>query len=98
MNDTDKSELVKAAEEAVAQDGKDSETIVNDQFNEMLNSPITKDEAEKSLADNDVQLAQLRVLRVRKLSELNQIEHQIEMANFERSVIFRRSLNVTGEQ
>lgn len=76
---------MKAAQEAQAK--------VEAEFKKLIETPISKGDAEKALADNDIQLAQLRVIRLRKIDELNQIDHQIEMAKLDRSVIVRRSMN-----
>lgn len=76
---------MKAAQEAQAK--------AEVEFKKLIETPISRDEAEKALADNDIQLAQLRVIRLRKIDELNQIDHQIEMAKLDRSVVVRRSMN-----
>lgn len=61
---------------------------------EALDTPITHDEAQRLLADIDVQQAQLSVLRLRLLDQLNQVDLQLAQASFDRSVIIRRALNV----
>lgn len=76
---------MKAAQEAQAN--------AEAEFKKLIETPISKEEAEKALADNDIQLAQLRVIRLRKIDELNQIDHQIEMAKLDRSIVVRRSMN-----
>lgn len=62
-------------------------------FKKMIETPLSKEEADRMLADNEIQLAQLRVIRLRKVGELNQIEHQLELATLDRSIIIRRTLN-----
>lgn len=77
---------MKAAQEAQAK--------AEAEFKKLIETPFaSEDEAKKALADNDIQRAQLRVIRLRKVDELNQIDHQIELAELDRSVIIRRSLN-----
>lgn len=60
---------------------------------EVLAKPIAEEEARKMVADIDVQLAQIRALRVQKSAELSQLEYQLVAAEFERAVVFRRVLN-----
>ena len=75
----------KAAEEAARQQEAE--------FQKLLATPLDETEAKKLIADNDVKLAQLEVIRVKKLDELNQIDTAIKMAKFDRSIVFRRALN-----
>lgn len=75
----------KAAEEAARRQ--------EEEFQKLLESPLDEAEAKKLIADNDVKLAQLEVIRVKKLDELNQIDTAIKMAKFDRSIVFRRALN-----
>lgn len=81
---------MKAAQEAQAK--------AEAEFKKLIETPISKEDAKKALADNDIQLAQLRVIRLRKIDELNQIDHQIELANLDHSVIVRRSMNSEAPQ
>jgi hypothetical protein len=79
---------MKAAQEAQAK--------AEAEFRKLIDTPYgSRAEVDKALADNDVQTAQLRVLRLRKVDELNQIDHQLEMAALDRSIIVRRALNET---
>ena len=64
-----------------------------DSIKEILESPLTEEEARKLAANVDVQLAQLGALRVQKTLELGQIDYQIEAARFDKAVIYRRVLN-----
>lgn len=75
----------KVAEEAARQQEAE--------FQKLLATPLDETEAKKLIADNDVKLAQLEVIRVKKLDELNQIDTAIKMAKFDRSIVFRRALN-----
>lgn len=85
----------KAREEEIAamKAAQEAQAKAEAEFKKLIGTPIAKEDAQKALADNDIQLAQLRVIRLRKIDELNQIDHQIEMANLDRSVIIRRSMN-----
>lgn len=64
----------------------------------ILDTPMPRDEAERSLADIEVQLAQLEVQRLRAVSVVNEIDHQISLARFEQRVIYRRAMNVVDEK
>jgi len=75
----------KAAEEAAAKEAAE--------FQKMLETPLEEAEARKMLADCDVKLAQLAVVRAKKLDELNQIDLSVRMVTFDRSVVARRALN-----
>jgi hypothetical protein len=77
---------------------QDAQQKAEAEFRKLIETPLPKEDAQKAVADNDIQLAQLRVLRLRKVEELNQIDHQIELANLDRSVIIRRSMNMAGPQ
>lgn len=90
----------KAREEEIAamKAAQEAQAKAEAEFKKLIETPIPKEEAKKALADNDIQLAQLRVIRLRKIDELNQIDHQIEMANLDRSVIVRRSMNSEAPQ
>lgn len=77
---------------------QDAQQKAEAEFRKLIETPLPKEDAQKAAADNDIQLAQLRVLRLRKVEELNQIDHQIELANLDRSVIIRRSMNVAKPQ
>lgn len=90
----------RAEEIAALKAQEEAQAKAEAEFKKLVESPLTKEEAEKKLADNDIQVAQLRVIRLRKLEELNQIDHQIEMANLDRSIVVRRTMNkapVMGE-
>lgn len=78
------------------------------QFEELIASPISKDEADKGLAEVDIKRTQLAIIRQKWLSQaeaarqqLTQIQQKISMLDeeilnieLERAVIFRRALNV----
>lgn len=83
----------RAEEIAALKAQEEAQAKAEAEFKKLVESPLTKEEAEKKLADNDIQVAQLRVIRLRKLEELNQIDHQIEMANLDRSIVVRRTMN-----
>lgn len=89
------------AEELTAEEAKK-------QFEELIASPISKDEADKGLAEVDIKRTQLTIIRQKWLSQaesirqqLTQIQQKISMLDeeilnieLERAVIFRRALNV----
>lgn len=62
-------------------------------FEEYINTPISKEDAEKAMANIDIQLAQFEVQRVRAVSQVNHIDQQIAMLKHEHQVVFRRTLN-----
>lgn len=64
---------------------------------EVLAKPLTEAEARRMLADNDVQLAQMRALRVQRALEISHLDSQIAAAEFDRAVIYRRTLNTTED-
>ena len=77
-------------------------------FEELIASSISKDEADKGLAEVDIKRTQLAIIRQKWLSQaeaarqqLTQIQQKISMLDeeilnieLERAVIFRRALNV----
>lgn len=94
-------EVKDQAEELTAEEAKK-------QFEELIASPISKDEADKGLAEVDIKRTQLTIIRQKWLSQaesirqqLTQIQQKISMLDeeilnieLERAVIFRRALNV----
>lgn len=83
-----KEELEKAQAEADAQ------------FEALLNTPITKEDAELKLADNDVKKMQLMIVRQKWQAQITQtqlniaaLDEQMLALDMERAMIFRRSLN-----
>lgn len=78
------------------------------QFEELISSPIGKDEADKALAEADIKRTQLAIIRQKWLAQaesvrqqLTQIQQKIAMLDEEvlnielgRAVVFRRALNV----
>lgn len=86
-------ENTRANEDADIKAAQEVQAKAEAEFKKLVETPISKADADKALADNDIQLAQLRVIRLRKIDEINQIDHQIEMANLDRSIVIRRLLN-----
>lgn len=74
-------------------EAKDARADVEKAFKKMLDTPLGEDEAKKMLADNEVQLSQLAVIRTKVVGELNNIDQQIASARFEQQIIYRRTLN-----
>lgn len=66
-------------------------------FREMLDSPLAEEDAQKALADIDVQVAQMSCMRLGLLAQLNQLDLQLAQAAFDRSIVIRRTLNRPAE-
>lgn len=86
----------RAEEIAAMKEAEEAQKKAEDAFKKIIETPLSKEEAEKAIADNDIRLAQLRVIRLKKVAELNEVDHAIEMATLDRSVIVRRALNPAG--
>lgn len=91
--DTDKVIEQKAREEADAK------------FQELINSPLSKEDAEKELANNDINRMQLMTVRQKWQTQITQLQlqisnldEQLHALEMERAVIFRRTLNKEGEK
>lgn len=82
-----------------AVNGEENKDKPGKSLREVLDTPLTQDEAQRLLADIDVQQAQLSVVRLRLLDQLNQVDLQLAQSSFDRSIIIRRTLNVeAGEE
>lgn len=91
--DTDKVSEQKAREEADAK------------FQELINSPLSKEDAEKELANNDINRMQLMTVRQKWQTQITQLQlqisnldEQLHALEMERAVIFRRTLNKECEK
>lgn len=91
--DTDKVSEQKSLEEADAK------------FQELINSPLSKEDAEKELANNDINRLQLMAVRQKWQTQITQLQlqisnldEQLHALEMERAVIFRRTLNKEGEK
>ena len=91
--DTDKVSEQKAREEADAK------------FQELINSPLSREDAEKELANNDINRMQLMTVRQKWQTQITQLQlqisnldEQLHALEMERAVIFRRTLNKEGEK
>lgn len=91
--DTDKVSEQKSLEEADAK------------FQELINSPLSKEDAEKELANNDINRMQLMTIRQKWQTQITQLQlqisnldEQLHALEMERAVIFRRTLNKEGEK
>lgn len=69
-------------------------------FQELINSPLSKEDAEKELADNDINRMQLMTVRQKWQTQITQLQlqisnldEQLHALEMERAVIFRRTLN-----
>ena len=91
--DTDKVSEQKAREEADAK------------FQELINSPLSKEDAEKELANNDINRMQLMTVRQKWQTQITQLQlqisnldEQLHALEMERAGICRRTLNKEGEK
>lgn len=91
--DTDKVSEQKSLEEADAK------------FQELINSPLSKEDAEKELANNDINRMQLMTVRQKWQTQITQLQlqisnldEQLHALEMERAVIFRRTLNKEGKK
>lgn len=64
----------------------------------VLETPISQEEANKALAEIDIQLAQLGAIRLNKAAEITAIDQQIAKANMDKAIIVRRVLNTPAEE
>ena len=72
----------------------------NEAINKLLETPLSKEEAERMYADIDVKRAQLSIIRVKWTAQLNQIQlqlasldEQLYALELDRAIAFRRTLN-----
>ena len=91
--DTDKVSEQKSLEEADAK------------FQELINSPLSKEDAERDLANNDINRMQLMTVRQKWQTQITQLQlqisnldEQLHALEMERAVIFRRTLNKEGKK
>lgn len=62
------------------------------EFKKMLETPMTQEEANAALTQIDVQKAQLGVIRLQLMSQLNQLDLQLAQAEYDRAIVIRRAL------
>ena len=93
------------ANEETKTDGKESTKDADARFNELINSPLSKEDAEKELANNDINRMQLMTIRQKWQTQITQLQlqisnldEQLHALEMERAVIFRRTLNKEGEK
>ena len=74
-------------------------------FNKLINTPLTKEDAERDLANNDINRMQLMTVRQKWQTQITQLQlqisnldEQLHALEMERAVIFRRTLNKEGEK
>lgn len=91
-----------ATEETKTDEQKDREAA-DARFNELINSPLSKEDAEKELANNDINRMQLMTVRQKWQTQITQLQlqisnldEQLHALEMERAVIFRRTLNRAG--
>lgn len=61
-------------------------------FKKMLETPMTQEDANAAIAQIDMQKAQLGVIRLRLMSQLNQLDLQLAQAEYDRSIVIHRAL------
>ena len=76
--------------QAAAATGKDNPNPA-EVMRQLLDTPLTKEQGEKQLAEIEVQVKQLLMMRVN-------IDQQLAAAEFDRSVTIRRMLNKPAEK
>lgn len=76
----------------------DAQAEAEKAFKKMLETPLDAEEAKKMLAENEIQLSQLSVIRTKIVGELNNIDQQIANARFEQQIIYRRTLNKKADK
>ena len=93
------------ATEETKTDGQESTKDADAKFQELINSPLSKEDAEKELANNDINRLQLMTVRQKWQTQITQLQlqisnldEQLHALEMERAVIFRRTLNKEGEK
>ena len=93
------------ATEETKTDGQESIKDADAKFQELINSPLSKEDAEKELANNDINRMQLMTIRQKWQTQITQLQLQISNLDeqmhaleMERAVIFRRTLNKEGKK
>ena len=94
---------IKAAAKNVAHKAVDP-TDDLEALRELLDTPLTMEEAKKALATNDVDKMKLLVIRQKWETQQSQIalnlaslDEKLRLLDMDRAVILRRTLNATGE-
>ena len=82
-----------------------SQAKADAEFQKLIETPLSKEDAEKELSDNDINRMQLMTVRQKWQTQITQLQLQISSLDeqlhaleMERAVIFRRTLNKAGEQ
>lgn len=86
---------------AEAQEQKEADS----RFLELIGTPLSKEDAERDLANNDINRMQLMTVRQKWQTQITQLQlqisnldEQLHALEMERAVIFRRTLNKEGEK
>ena len=83
-----------------AKDKEAAQAAADAEFQKMLSTPLSREDAEKELADIDVKKMQLAVVRQKWAAQITQI--QLNLANLDeqalsldmaKAMVFRRALN-----
>lgn len=76
-------------------EGKSREEAIKKQqeeFQQMLNTPLTQEEANALIARIDMQKAQLAVIRLQLAEKVTNVEAQIAQADYDRTIVIHRAL------
>ena len=83
---------------------KADEQLRNEEFKKLIETPLTQADAEKELANNDINRMQLMTIRQKWQTQIMQLQlqtsnldEQLRALEMERAVIFRRTLNNTED-
>jgi len=63
-----------------------------EEFSKLLKTPMTEAEAEDALSRIDMQRAQLGVLRMQIVEQLNRVDAGLAQAEYDRSIVLHRAL------
>jgi len=63
-----------------------------EEFQQMLNTPLTQEEANALIARIDMQKAQLAVIRLQLAEKVTNVEAQIAQAEYDRTIVIHRAL------
>lgn len=63
-----------------------------EEFQQMLNTPLDQEEANALIARIDMQKAQLAVIRLQLAEKVTNVEAQIAQAEYDRTIVIHRAL------
>lgn len=80
----DKEEALRKQQEALRKQ--------QEEFQKMLETPLTQEEANASIAKIDMQKAQLAVVRLSLMERVASIDAQIAQAEYDRTIVIHRAM------